>query len=68
MHLTAASPKIKKSNAEFRATCPKEKKSTNGKSSCAVAKKGKSLTNLDLAEFIQESSISSYTELLAIAE
>ena len=65
--LTAASPKTKKSIAGFRAACATKRKSTEGESSCAVAKKRKSLTNLDLAEFIRERGIRSYTELLAIA-
>ena len=66
--LTAASPKTKKSVAGFRAACATKKNSTEGESSCAVAKKRKSLTNLDIAEIIQETGIRSYTELLAIAE
>ena len=66
--LTAASPKTKKSVAGFRAACATKRKSTEGESSCAVAKKRKSLTNLDLAEFIRDRGIKSYTELLAIAE
>ena len=66
--LTAASPKTKKSIAGFRAACATKRKSTEGESSCAVAKKRKSLTNLDLAEFIRERGIRSYTELLASAE
>ena len=66
--LTAASPKTKKSIAGFCAACATKRKSTEGESSCAVAKKRKSLTNLDLAEFIRERGIRSYTELLVIAE
>ena len=57
-----------KSIAEFHFACATERKSTEGESSCAVAKKRKSLTNLDLAEFIQERGIRSYTGLLAITE
>ena len=57
---------FKKSIAEFHTACATERKSTEGESSCAVAKKRKSLTNLDLAEFIQERGIRSYTELLVL--
>ena len=66
--LTAAPPKTKKSIAGFHAACATKRKSTEGESSCAVAKKRKSLTNLDIAEFTRERGIRSYTELLAIAE
>ena len=66
--MTAASPKTKKSIAGFRAACATKKKYTEGESSCVLAKKRKSVTNLDLAEFIQERGIRSYTELLAIVE
>ena len=66
--LTTASPKTKKSVVGFRATCATKRKSIEGESSCPVAKKRKSLTNLDLAEFIRERGIRSYTELLAFAE
>ena len=66
--LTAASPKTKKSIIGFRTACATKRKSTVGESSCAVVKKRKSLSNLDLAEFIRERSIRSYTELLAIAK
>ena len=62
---TATSPKTKKSLAGFRAAT--KRKSTEGESSCGDAKKLKCLTNLDLAEFIRERGIKSYTELLAIA-
>ena len=41
--LTAASPKTKKSIAGFRAVCTTKMKSREGESSCAVAKKRKSL-------------------------
>ena len=64
----APSPKDKKSIAGFRAACAKKRKSTEGESSRAVTKKRKSLTNLNLAEFICERGIRSYNELLAIAE
>ena len=57
-----------KSIAGFRAACATKMKSKEGESSCAVAKKWKSLTNLDLVELIRESGIKSCTELLAIAE
>ena len=43
-------------------------RSTEGESSCGVGKKRKSFTNLDLAKFIQERGIRSYTELFAVAE
>ena len=66
--LTAASWKTKKSVAGFRTACATKRKSTEGEPSCAVVKKWKSLTNLDLAEFIWERDIRSYTELLDIAE
>ena len=66
--LTVASSKTKKSIEGFRAVCATKAKSTEGESSCFVAKKQKSVTNLDLAEFIQERRIRSYTKLLAIAE
>ena len=66
--MTAVSPKTKKSITRFRAVCATKKKSTERESSCAIAKKQKSLTNLDLAELILERGIRSYTELLAIAE
>ena len=65
--LTAASPKTKKSVAGFRAACATKRTSTEEESSCVVAKKRKSLTSLDLEEFLQERGIRSYTELLAIA-
>ena len=39
--LTAASPKTKKSIAGFRGACATKRKSTEGKSSCAFAKKQK---------------------------
>ena len=66
--LTAASPKTKDSIAGFHAACAKKWKSTDGESFRAVAKKRESMTNLDLAEFIQERGIKSYTEFLAITE
>ena len=66
--LTAASPKTKKSVGGFCAACATKRRSTEGESSCAVAKRRKSLTNLDLAEFIRERGMRSYTELLVIAE
>ena len=50
--LTAASSKTKKSFAGFCAACATKRKSTERESSCAFAKKRKSLTNLDLSEFI----------------
>ena len=43
-------------------------RSTEGESSCGFGKKQKSFTNLDLAKFIQERGIRSYTELFAVAE
>ena len=64
----AASSKNKKSIAGLRAACAKKGKSKVGESSRAVTKKRKSLTNLNLAEFIRERGIRSYNELLAIAE
>ena len=66
--MTAASSKTKMSIAGFRAACATKMNSKEGESSCAVAKKSKSLTNLDLVEFIRERRIKSCTELLAIAE
>ena len=66
--LTAASPKTKNSIAGFHAACAKKWKSTDGESFRAVAKKRESMTNLDLAEFIQERGIKNYTEFLAITE
>ena len=66
--LTAASPKTKMSIARFHAACATKRKSTEGESSWAVATKQKSLTNLDLADFIREGGIRSYTEPLAITE
>ena len=65
---TGVSPKTKKSIKRFRAVCATKKKSIERESSCAVPKKRKSLTNLDLAELILERGIRSYIELLAIAE
>ena len=50
--LTAVSPKAKKSVEGFHAACAQKRKSTEGESSRVLAKKQKSLTNLDLAEFI----------------
>ena len=47
---------------------PKKWKSTDGEHFRAVAKKRESMTNLDLAEFIQERGIKSYTDFLAITE
>ena len=47
---------------------PRKKKSIDGESSRDVAKKWKSMTNLDLSEFIQERAVKSYIELLAVAE
>ena len=44
--LTAASSKTKKSFAGFCAACATKRKSTERESSCAFAKKRKSLTNL----------------------
>ena len=66
--MAAASPKTGKSIARFFAACATRRKSTEGESSCSVARKRKSLTNLYLAEFIRERSVGSYTELLAIVE
>ena len=66
--LTAASQKAKKSFAGLYAACATKRKSTQGKSSCAVVKKQNGLTNLDLAEFIRERGIRRYTEVLGIAE
>ena len=67
--MTAASPKTKKSIAGFHAAaCAIKKKSTEGESSCGVARKRESLTNLNLVEFIREGGTKSYTELPAIAE
>ena len=45
-----------------------KKEVQEGESSCSVARKRKSVTNLYLAEFIRERSVGSYTELLAIVE
>ena len=60
--LTADSPKTKKSIAGFRAACATNRKSTEGISSCAVAKKQETLTSwLDLAVFIQERGVSEAT-------
>ena len=67
--LKAASPKTKKSIAGFHtAACATKKKSTEGESSCGVARKRESLTKLNLVEFIREGGTKSYTELPAIAE
>ena len=66
--MTVASPKTTKSVAGFCGACAKKRKPIEGESSCAVAKKRKSLTNLDLAEFIRERASRNYNELFAIAE
>ena len=59
----------KKSIAGFHAAaCATKKKSTEGESSCGVARKRERLTNLNLVEFIRDGGIKSYTELPAIAE
>ena len=50
--LTDVCPKSKKSIAGFRAACATKRKSTEEQYFCGVVKKRKSLTNLDLAEFI----------------
>ena len=42
--------------------------STERESSCSVAKKRESLTNMYLAEIIREKGIRSYSELLATVE
>ena len=65
--LTADSPKMKNSSAGFRAACATKRKSVDGESR-DIAKKWKSLTNLDLSKFIQERVVKSYTEIIAIAE
>ena len=66
--LTAASPQTKKSIAGFRTTCAKKRNFIEVESSYAVAKRQKSLGNLDLAEFIWKRGIRSYAELLSFAE
>ena len=66
--LTAASSQTKKSIAGFCTTCAEKRNFIEVESSCAVAKKQKSLGNLDLAEFIRKRGIRSYAELLAFAE
>ena len=66
--MTGASSKTKNSIAGFRAACATKMRSTEGESSCGFGKKQKSFTNLDLAKFIQERGIRSYTELFAVAE
>ena len=50
------------------ATCSRKWKSTEGELFCGDTKKQKSLTDLDLSEFIREIGIKSYNELIAIAE
>ena len=50
--LTPVSPKTKSQLQDFVLSVPQKKKKTERESSCGVAKKRKSLTNLDLVEFI----------------
>ena len=61
--LKAAFPQTKKSISRLHAACVTKMKYVEEEPSCGVGKKRKSLTNLDLAEFIQGKGLSEATLL-----